>query len=133
MLVNLPEELAALASTPSSTPSSTPASTPSSTPSSTPASTPSSAGVPFTTDNENILRLVNAIGHRQLSVKEMLAAVGLKDRMNFMEYSLTPAMSEGFVCLLYPDTPKHPRQKYLLTVKGSALYNELTKDASKLN
>ena len=115
MLVNPPEGLAAPASTPSSTP----------------ASTPSSASVPFTTDNENILRLVKAIGHRQLSVKEMLAAVGLKDRMNFMEYSLTPAMTEGFVCLLYPDKPKHPRQKYLLTVKGFALYNELTKDASK--
>ena len=115
MLVNPPEGLAAPASTPSSTP----------------ASTPSSASVPFTTDNENILRLVKAIGHRQLSVKEMLAAVGLKDRMNFMEYSLTPAMAEGFVCLLYPDKPRHPRQKYLLTVKGSALYNELTKDASK--
>jgi len=39
-------------------------------------------------------------------------------------------MTEGFVCLLYPDKPRHPRQKYLLTVKGSALYNELTKDAS---
>ena len=110
MLVNPPEELEAPASTPSST--------------------PSSAGVPFTTDNENILRLVKAIGHRQLSLKEMLATVGLKDRMNFMEYSLTPAMAEGFVCLLYPDKPRHPRQKYLLTVKGSALYNELTKDAS---
>ena len=118
MLVNPSEELAA------------PASTPSSTPASTPSSTPSSAGAPFTTDNENILRLVNAIGHRQLSVKEMLVAVGLKDRMNFMEYSLTPAMADGFVCLLYPDKPRHPRQKYLLTVKGSALYNELTKDAS---
>ena len=102
-----------------------------STPSSTPASTPSSASVPFATDNENILRLVKAIGHRQLSVKVMLAAVGLKDRMNFMEYSLNPAMTEGFVCLLYPDKPRHPRQKYLLTVKGFALYNELTKDASK--
>ena len=121
MLVNPPEELAV------------PASTPASTPSNTPASTPSSNCPPFTTDNENILRLVKAIGHLQLSLKEMLAAVSLKDRMNFMEYSLTPAMSEGFVCLLYPDKPRHPRQKYLLTVKGSALYNELTKDASKLN
>ena len=125
MLVNPPEELAV--------PASTTASTPASTPSNTPASTPSSNCPPFTTDNENILRLVKAIGHRQLSLKEMLAAVGLKDRKNFMEYSLTPAMSEGFVCLLYPDKPRHPRQKYLLTVKGSALYNELTKDASKLN
>ena len=121
MLVNPPEELAV------------PASTPASTPSNTPASTPASNCSPFTTDNENILRLVKAIGHRQLSLKEMLAAVGLKDRKNFMEYSLTPAMSEGFVCLLYPDKPRHPRQKYLLTVKGSALYNELTKDASKIN
>ena len=111
MLVNPPEELDA--------------------PSSTPASTPSSTCSPFTTDNENVLRLVKAIGLRQLSVKEMLAAVGLKDRMNFMEYSLTPSMTEGFVCLLYPDKPRHPRQKYLLTVRGSALYNELTKDASK--
>ena len=119
MLVNPPEELDA------------PSSTPASTPSSTPASTPSSTGVPFTTDNENILRLVKAIGHRQLSVREMLVAVGLKDRMNFMEYSLTPAMTKGFVCQLYPDKPRHPRQKYLLTVKGSALYNELTKDANK--
>ena len=109
MLVNPPEELEA--------------------PSSTPASTPSSSSAPFTTDNENILRLVKAIGHSQLSVKEMLAAVGLKDRMNFMEYSLSPAMTEGFVCLLYPDKPRHPRQKYLLTIKGSALYNELTKVA----
>ena len=114
MLVNPPEGLPAPASTPSSTP----------------ASTPSSAGVPFMTANENISRLVKALGHRQFTVKEMLAAVGLKDRMNFMEYSLTPAMTEGFVCLLYPDKPRHPRQKYLLTVKGSALYNELTKDAS---
>ena len=111
MLVNPPEELEA--------------------PSSTPSSTPSSNCVPFTTDNENILRLIKAIGNRQLSVKDMLAAVGLKDRMNFMEYSLTPAMTEGFVCLLYPDKPRHPRQKYLLTVKGTALYNELTMDASK--
>ena len=115
MLVNPPEKLEA------------PSSTPSSTPSSDISSDISSAGAPFTTDNENILRLIKAIGHCRLSVKEMLAAVGLKDRMNFMEYSLTPAMAEGFVCLLYPDKPRHPRQKYLLTVKGSALYNELTK------
>ena len=26
---------------------------------------------------------------------------------------------------VYPKSPRHPRQKYLLTVKGLALYNEL--------
>ena len=28
----------------------------------------------------------------------------------------------------HPDKPRHPRQKYLLTVKGTLLFNELTKN-----
>lgn len=48
----------------------------------------------------------------------MIAAVGLRDRKNFLEYSFTPAMNEGYIKMLYPDSPRHPRQKYLLTGKG---------------
>jgi len=55
----------------------------------------------------------------------MLEGVGLKDRMNFLDYNLNPAIAEGFVRMLYPDKPRHPRQRYLLTVKGLALYKEL--------
>ena len=102
-----------------------------STPSSTPASTPSSIShIPskFHTDNSLITRLVRVIGQEQLSIKQMLEGVGLKDRMNFLEYNLNPAITEGYVRLLYPDKPRHPRQKYLLTVKGLALYNELIKE-----
>ena len=47
-----------------------------------------------------------------------MTAVGLKDRPNFIEYSLSPAMREGYVRMLYPDSPRYPRQKYLLTVMG---------------
>lgn len=119
-------------STPSSissaTPSSTPSSTPSTTPSSTPSSTPSTIKrIPnlLDTENELIKRLIKVIGHEQMSIKQMLEGVGLKDRMNFLEYNLNPAISEGYVRQLYPDKPHHPRQKYLLTVKGSLLYNEL--------
>ena len=56
----------------------------------------------------------------------MLGVAGLKNRESFMDVYLNPAISEGYVRLLYPDKPRHPRQKYLLTVKGLALYNELT-------
>ena len=56
-----------------------------------------------------------------------MAAVGLKDRPYFIEYSLSPAMREGYVRMLYPDSPRHPRQKYLLTVKGLAVYKELSR------
>jgi ATP-dependent DNA helicase RecG len=52
---------------------------------------------------------------------------GLKHRPNFIEYHLNTAIVEGYVRLLYPDSPRHPRQKYLLTSKGLALYVELKK------
>jgi len=53
----------------------------------------------------------------------MLTAMDLKDRENFMEKYLSPAIKEGIVGMLYPNNPKHPRQKYLLTVKGFGIYN----------
>lgn len=99
---------------------------PSSTPTSTPISTPISLTQDLLqTENPLIRNLVKVVGNNQCSIKEMLEGVGLKDRKNFLEYHLTPAISEGFVRLLFPDKPRHPRQKYMLTVKGLALYNEL--------
>lgn len=49
----------------------------------------------------------------------------LANRENFLKNYLNPAIKDGFVRLLYPDSPRHPRQKYLLTVKGIAIYQEL--------
>ena len=80
------------------------------------------------TDNQKVIRVVLALGEEQLSVKEIMVKVGLKDRENFLSNSLNPSIANGFVRLLYPDSPRHPRQKYLLTVKGLALYNELNKE-----
>ena len=77
-------------------------------------------------NSENIKKLIEVLGENQFSVKEMLIGVGLKDRPNFLEYTLSPAMKEGYVRMLYPDSPRHPRQKYLLTVKGMAAYKEIT-------
>lgn len=79
------------------------------------------------TDNFNITKLLCVIGKQELSVKEIMTSIGLKDRKNLITLYLNPAISEGYVRLLYPDKPRHPKQKYLLTVRGMALYNELTK------
>ena len=89
-----------------------------------PTSTPTSL---IRTNNQNVIRVVLALGEEQLSTKELMGEVGLKDRENFLEYSLNPSITDGLVKLLYPNSPRHPRQKYLLTVKGLALYNELIK------
>ena len=81
------------------------------------------------TDNDNIIKLVYAINVKQLSVKEMLVEMGLKDRESFLNLYLSPAIGEGFVRMLYPDSPRHPRQKYLLTAKGQAFLNEFKNKA----
>ena len=73
------------------------------------------------------MELIQKIGCEELSVSQLMAKSGLKHRPNFIEYHLNPAITDGYVRLLYPQSPNHPRQKYLLTVKGLALYNELKK------
>ena len=63
------------------------------------------------TDDANIKRLVLVIGNQELSVKNMMDASELKGRDNFLNLYLKPAVREGYVRLLYPNSPRHPRQK----------------------
>lgn len=79
----------------------------------------------FTTDNENIMRLVSMMGDGRWKVADLLKAIGLKDRHSFLDVYLTPAIQAGFVRMLYPSSPRHPRQRYLLTAKGQGLYYSL--------
>lgn len=79
----------------------------------------------FNTNNYDVKNLVKVIGKNQLSVKDMMNGLNLKGRDNFLNVYLIPAISEGFVRMLYPDKPHHPRQKYLLTTKGVMLYKQL--------
>jgi len=76
-------------------------------------------------DNPNLLFLTVAIGEEFLSVKDIMERLHLKGRDNFLKLYLTPAVDSGMVSLLYPNSPRHPRQKYLLTQKGLAFLNTL--------
>ena len=80
------------------------------------------------TDNPNIERLVIAVADQQVSVIQMMERLSLKHRPTFLENYLNPAMDDGFIRQLYPQSPRHPRQKYLLTVKGFALYNKISQN-----
>ena len=82
----------------------------------------------FNADNSNIIKLVSIIGKQELSVKEIMTSIGLKDRKNISVLYLNPAIQEGYVRRLYPNSLHHPKQKYLLSVKGLTLYNELIKN-----
>ena len=67
--------------------------------------------------NANIVKVVRTMGLVEWRIKDLMAEMGLKDRENFMANYLTPAMGEAYLRPLYPDAVRHPRQRYLLTVK----------------
>ena len=79
------------------------------------------------TINPLIIELIKVIGNEELSASQLMERTGLKHRPNFIEYHLNPAIADGYVQLLYPKSPRHPRQRYLLTEKGQMLYQEFTK------
>ena len=76
---------------------------------------------------EQVRVLLLALSNEQLSLKVLMEKVGLKHRPTFLENYISPALEGGFLKVLYPDKPNHPKQKYLLTTKGLALYDEIEK------
>jgi fido (protein-threonine AMPylation protein) len=73
--------------------------------------------------NKKVAELIKALAEGTLSVKELMERLELKGRDNFLSNYLNPAISEGCVEPLYPNSPRHPRQKYKLTVKGLIYLN----------
>ena len=78
--------------------------------------------------NANIVKVVRTMGLAEWRIKDLMAEMGLKDRENFMANYLTQAMGEAYLRPLYPDAVRHPRQRYLLTVKGMSLYKALQRE-----
>ena len=54
----------------------------------------------------------------EMTVLEMMSALKLGGRRNFLERYLTPAIDSGFVEMTQPDSPRSPTQRYRLTAKG---------------
>jgi fido (protein-threonine AMPylation protein) len=74
---------------------------------------------------EQVRLLLLVMGREHFTLKQLMEKVGLKHRPTFLTNYINPAIKDGFVKVLYPEKPNHPRQKYLLTVKGMALYDNL--------
>ena len=53
-----------------------------------------------------------------MSAKQVMQQVKLASVSNLVENYINPAMEQGLVKMLYPNSPRHPKQKYLLTDKG---------------
>ncbi|MGI6313022.1 MAG: ATP-dependent DNA helicase RecG [Clostridiales bacterium] len=75
----------------------------------------------YPTSTRQVEILVKIIDENIYSVKEIMTLMELKDRESFMNIYLYPSMENNLVEPLYPEQPKHPKQKYRLTEKGKEL------------
>ena len=57
----------------------------------------------------------------EMSREDIMDALGLKDRMHFINSYLRPALNTGMVVMTIPDKPRSSKQKYRLTDRGRRL------------
>lgn len=50
-----------------------------------------------------------------------MESMSLKDRKSLRENYINPALEAKYIAMQYPDSPKHPNQKYYLTDLGKSL------------
>ncbi|MDE6757263.1 MAG: hypothetical protein K2J66_09000, partial [Muribaculaceae bacterium] len=77
----------------------------------------SSVPVPyqFHTSSIPVQTLIEKGSDEFMSALELADLCGLKNIRNFRKYYLNPALADGAIERLYPDSPNHPKQKYRLT------------------
>ena len=73
---------------------------------------------------KSLLAVLSGVHTRQ----ELQDLLKLSDRKNFRINYLNPAVEEGVVGLLNPDSPNSSRQRYILTEKGMQLKNSRKSD-----
>lgn len=61
----------------------------------------------------------------EMSVLDMMVALKLGGRRNFLEKYLTPSIELGLVEMTQPNSPRSPTQKYRFTAKGKKLRQEV--------
>jgi ATP-dependent DNA helicase RecG len=62
----------------------------------------------------NLLKVIEG----EMSRIKMQDLLELRDKRNFRENCIEPALREGLIRMKYPASPNHPKQRYLLTALG---------------
>ena len=62
-----------------------------------------------------VQQLIALMGDDYMDMKSIMALFNLKSTKRFRENYIQPALADGTIERLYPDHPKHPKQKYRLT------------------
>ena len=63
----------------------------------------------------NVKQLIDKMDEVDYSVKDLMNLFEFSDVRKFRKNYVQPALAEGAIERLYPDSPNHPKQKYRLT------------------
>ena len=63
----------------------------------------------------HVRQLIELMGDGYMDLKGIMRLFNLKSAKRFRENYIVPALSDGTIERLYPEQPKHPKQKYRLT------------------
>ena len=85
-----------------------------------PTSTPDTASGNELRLSRAVRMLLDAL-EGEMSRARLMKAIGIKDRVTFTDYYLSPAVKLGLVEMTQPNSPRSPTQKYRLTEKGKSL------------
>lgn len=75
----------------------------------------------------NVKRIVLVVGGGTLTRDEIMQRLGLRGSGNFRATYLYPAIEQGYIAKLYPESDKRRDQAYYLTEKGLDLFSLLKK------
>ena len=67
------------------------------------------------------LELLRVLKQGPKTRSEIMESMSLKDRKSLRENYINPALEAKYIAMQYPDSPKHPNQKYYLTDLGKSL------------
>ena len=71
--------------------------------------------------SEQVRNIVRCIGDSILTMADIQKKLNIASRRYVRIEILTPAINQGYVMRAYPDSPRHPKQRYYLSEKGLKL------------
>lgn len=71
--------------------------------------------------SEQVRNIVRCIGNSILTMADIQKKLKLVSRRYILTDILVPAINQGYVMRAYPDSPRHPKQRYYLSEKGLKL------------
>ena len=75
--------------------------------------------------NKRLKKFLMAIGENGANLKALMDDMDLRNRSSFVNTYIAPNLAEGYIAMLYPESPNHPMQSYYLTNKGRELLERL--------